>query len=406
MKKSLNLYVLATLVVASLLSACKKEAKPDGSLQIKEKDVIRLDGSFDHNFLESWEYVLLEDDNPDALLGSVEDIKYDDGLFFIKSSYPGIEKNTVIKVFDRNGNYLNDIGGVGRARNEYLYCIRWILDTHRNEVLIINPNGGFGTNRIEAKRYDYQGHYLGETQSDEMDMYHITGEIVKCSSDRTLTFMNPTLTIIPSDECTNIHSDGRVTTPFEQTGYLFHTDLDREAMEKAGDIPGCNVISIIKYNPTYDTTYLMKILDNHIYRMTGDSVECVANMSFRPELPENKKRDFKSPEYDGFSPHWLYDFDKYLYMRYWDEGIYLYEKASSKLYFMEHDTVNVTVPDHGYSCVYGNDIITVLHLSSLSETLEDIENQESSHRYTPEVKEFYRKAIKCENPPIIIAHYR
>ena len=407
MKKSLNYCILAAFVSASLLSACKTDKRgKDDSLQITEKDVVRLEGSVYDNFLDSWEYVILEDDDPKALLGYVEGIQYDDGLFFIKSSFPGIEKNQVIKVYDSNGRYLNDIGGVGRARNEYLYLNRWILDTYRNEVLIINPNGGFGLNAIEVKRYDYQGNFLGETSSDKMDTNHVTGDLAKCASDGTLTFINPALFIIPTVECTNIHSDGRVTTPFEPNGFLLHCDMTADELMNAGDIPAANIIGPEFFTPTSDTTYLMRILDNHIYRLIGDSTECIANMSFRPDLPEKKKRDYKDPEYDGYSPDLVYDLDKYLYMCYWEEGIYLFEKGASKLYFMEHDTVNVSIPEFGFRTVYGNDMIFSLETNNLQEILEDIDNKESSQRYTPEVKDFYRKIRKCENPPIIIAHYK
>ena len=211
MKKSFNYCIFAAFVAVSFFSACNTEKRgQDNSLQITQKDVVRLDGSFNDNFLDSWEYVILEDDDPKALLGYVEGIQYDDGLFFIKSSFPGIEKNQVIKVYDSNGRYLNDIGGVGRARNEYLYLNRWILDTYRNEVLIINPNGNFGLSHLEVKRYDYQGVFIGDTISDEFGERFTTGELRKCASDGTLSFLSPTLSIIPFAECVNIHRDGRV----------------------------------------------------------------------------------------------------------------------------------------------------------------------------------------------------
>ena len=73
---------------------------------------------------------------------------------------------------------------------------------------------------------------------------------------------------------------------------------------------------------------------------------------------------------------------------------------------MEHDTVNVSIPEIGFRTVYGNDMIFALETYNMQEILEGIDNKESSQRYTPEVKDFYRKIRKCENPPIIIAHYK
>ena len=61
--------IVLLLVAALLLSSCKTEVKHDSSLQITKNDVIHLDGSFDHNFLESWEYVMLDDDRREDING-------------------------------------------------------------------------------------------------------------------------------------------------------------------------------------------------------------------------------------------------------------------------------------------------------------------------------------------------
>ena len=76
-------YLFILLTVASLLFACKSSIRPDGTMQITKDDVINLDGTFEDNFLQSWEYVMLDDNNPDAIMAGVDGILYDDDLFFI-----------------------------------------------------------------------------------------------------------------------------------------------------------------------------------------------------------------------------------------------------------------------------------------------------------------------------------
>ena len=105
----MRLYPLFICATLSLLFSCKSET---------DNTVIRLDGTLDDNFLESWEYVILEDDNPDALLGVINpNIRYDDGLFFICSEE---DRSSSIKTFDRNGHYMNIVCCTGRAGNECL----------------------------------------------------------------------------------------------------------------------------------------------------------------------------------------------------------------------------------------------------------------------------------------------
>ena len=130
----MRLYPLFICATLSLLFSCKSET---------DTDITRLDGTFDDNYLESWEYIILEEDTPEAMLGDInQEIRYDDGLFFICSES---NRTSSIKVFDRTGRYLNDIGRIGRGRNEVLSHDFWTLDINSNEVLIAQSAGGTGT---------------------------------------------------------------------------------------------------------------------------------------------------------------------------------------------------------------------------------------------------------------------
>ena len=63
-----NISFSAAILSALLLCSCKSNVSTDSSLQITKDDVIHLEGSFDDNFLDSWDYILLEDDNFDAII--------------------------------------------------------------------------------------------------------------------------------------------------------------------------------------------------------------------------------------------------------------------------------------------------------------------------------------------------
>ena len=84
MKRELSF--LAAFLSALFVCSCKNNDANEDCLQITKNDVIELEGSFDDNFLESWDYILLEDEIFDAIIpGTVIKLMYDDGHYFISS---------------------------------------------------------------------------------------------------------------------------------------------------------------------------------------------------------------------------------------------------------------------------------------------------------------------------------
>ena len=209
-----NISFSTAILSALLLCSCKSNVSTDSSLQITKDDVIHLEGSFDDNFLESWDYILLDDDNLDGILGNNYRVQYDDGLFFLDDIRP---MNYAIKVFDSTGHYLNDIGRMGRARNEFLFIDEWIIDPYRNQVLLINCNGYYSN--VTIKRYDYQGNFISQTETDTLtDQYHI-GKVIKCMSDGSILVEN-NLSFKPIYEYFYIHPDGTFSTPLGTNGVM------------------------------------------------------------------------------------------------------------------------------------------------------------------------------------------
>ena len=218
------------------------------------------------------------------------------------------------------------------------------------------------------------------------------------------------LAIIPTLDYYYIKPDGTCHSPLQKTGYHSYCDMDPyEFIEIAGDI-GFIGTPIYHSNLLSDTAYLLRVLDNHIYKASADSVQCLANMTFIPEVPEKTKLNFDyeaEEKYFGRSiPNYMYDMKDYLYMWYYHGGEYLFEKTTSKVYHISHDSLHVSLPEISSIAIFDNTIIGCVSDYALNDALERMESKDYDHRYSPDVEAFYRKARRCENPPIIIAHYK
>ena len=86
MKRELSF--LAAFLSALFVCSCKNNDANEDCLQITKNDVIELEGSFDDNFLESWDYILREDDNLDGIMSNNYRVQYDDGLYFLDDIRP------------------------------------------------------------------------------------------------------------------------------------------------------------------------------------------------------------------------------------------------------------------------------------------------------------------------------
>ena len=407
MKRSIILIatVSAVLLAVSMVCSCKSGVATDDAPKITADDVIRLDGTFDEIFMESWEYIMLDDSNPDAIMANVEGILFDDDMFFIMSGRYG-NNNSQIKVFDRNGKYLHDIGHMGRARNEYIRICDWAIDIHSKEIIV------FDNFARALKRYNYDGEYLGESPmpATEPAGGFIGEKFVKCQSDGSLMYQGGGICIIPSYDFFFINSDGTFRSPLAMTEYKAYCEMDPyEFIKIAGDIGGITM-TMCHSNILSDTTYLLRYLDNHIYKVTSDTAQCLANMAFIPEIPKKVKYNFDNDDYDEYNgrsiPNHIVDMQKYLYMWYYYDNAYLYEKSTSKMYSMSHDSLHISLPDLGALTVCDNTIIGCADDYSITHALRRMDSPSYDHRYTPELEAFYRKAKNYGNTIIVMAHYK
>jgi len=396
--------LFAALSAISMLCTCKSRVNTDSSLQITQNDVIHLDGSFEENFLESWEYVFLEDDNPDALMGYVEGVLYDDSLFFVMADRHtgGLPQ---IKVFDRQGHYLHNIGHIGRAKNEYLSIFDCAIDIDHNEIIILDALDN------SIKRYDYQGNFLGKATREPTTITDgfLEAEFVKYLSNGSIINYS-SVSIVPIYDCYMLTTQGKYRSPFVMTDYRTYCEMDpMEFFEHTGDMPGI-ILTSCHSNIRSDSTYLLRTFDNHIYLLANDSVECLANMAFMPEMPDKVKHSYECDNdelYDGYIiPDYFYDMKDYLYIWYYYDNEYLYEKSTSKMYHINHDTLHVSVPRLSTVSICDNTIIGCAADYDIHQALTLMDSKDYDHRYTPQLESFFRKADKRDNAAIVIAHYK
>ena len=390
---------------ALLIFSCKTDVRTDGIPQITKNDVISLEGSFYDNFLESWDYIMLDDENLDGILGSLYKVLYDDGLYFIEST---TARNSSIKVFDSTGHYLNDICQTGRARYEFLYIDEWTIDPYRNQVILLNRNGYYGT--ITIKRYDYQGHYIGQSETQALtDEYHI-GQVIKCTSDGSILIEN-NLGITPVYEYFYICPDGTFSAPMGlNSNHMNLSDNDMELFNdnlvKAGDWCGISVREA-SYNVLSDTTVLMPKLDSHIYSLQSNRYDSIADLSCLPPIPDKKKNNlFYDTFHDGGDLAFIEEYRDYLRLRYNDRTEYVLDKTTFRMYRMKGDATRQSIPSYGNNTLYGNDIIYAVEPYQIRNILELIDDNDSEVTYSPDVIELFRKAKDRENPILIIAHYK
>ena len=133
-------------------------------------------------------------------------------------------------------------------------------------------------------------------------------------------------------------------------------------------------------------------------------------MSFLPDAPDRFRNggfdDWDlDEEFYSYSIGFFMDMKDYMYIGNY-EDIYIFNKADSKMFRMDPDTIHAKLPNHRFISVYGNDIISCVDVFLIKDELEFINSKDYDHRYTPEVEAFYGKVKDCTNPPIIIAHYK
>ena len=268
---------------------------------------------------------------------------------------------------------------------------------------------------VTIKRYDYTGKYLGQTETESLGENCLLREIAKVTSDGTLLVQDNFVHPNPAHEYYNIRKDGSISPFLDLNGcHMNQPGVDFSLFLQTGEIKDDMTVGRITltgfFNPCSDTTYVIRKMDNNIYRLYGDKAECITKMSFLPDAPDRFRNggfdDWDlDEEFYSYSIGFFMDMKDYMYIGNY-EDVYIFNKADSKMFRMDPDTIHAKFPNYRFPSVYNNDIISWVDVERIQDALEFIDSKDYDHRYTPEVEAFYRKVKDCTNPPIIIAHYK
>ena len=379
------------------LCGCKGSGKgntaPDNSLQITESEIIKFDGSMLDCMLDSFEVIYL-DDSREALVSDISDIRYDDGRFFILST--GGWENSSVMVFDSTGHYLHNIGHQGNASYEYNNLSGWTLDPVRNEVIIVQLYPS------QIYYYGYDGKFLRKRSIGESDITFSTDRIHGFMPDGTLLLKNH-LHTYPVDDYVMIRPNDSISVPFDRRDY------------KMGQIEDWQGDYSIEYEGfctanASDDIWLMRRFDNHIYRICGiDSIECVANLSFVEELPEDVRRDFNfmGDKYFSSILSDITDTRDFMIIKYSDGAEYIFEKSTSKVYRSTwNDQTFKRIPFASTKGCYDNTLIGLIDIMDAENWLTSNQDDDSDDRSDDSVRAVFSKAARRDNPTLLLYHLK
>lgn len=118
------------ITIAIALSSCKKEKHSEGNVPVidiataykEPKQHLSLSDIVDHI-----EYVKLET-SPECLISDIVKVAFSENFIAVYA-----RSSRIIKIFTKEGRFLNDIGSVGKGPGEYGYQIN-------HQSIIISPN--------------------------------------------------------------------------------------------------------------------------------------------------------------------------------------------------------------------------------------------------------------------------
>ena len=156
--------VVTTLCFAAIavLVACDSKSHSGGDAVVISSENTKTydDLGMIPDFVEEWDFIRLETSENSLVDGGRSDIAIDGDLIFVFSS-PGLvmysdkdgHTRQEIKVFDKTGKFLNNIGRIGNGPGEYIGIPRWVLNRYEKYVAIFDIND-------RMLKYGYDGEYL------------------------------------------------------------------------------------------------------------------------------------------------------------------------------------------------------------------------------------------------------
>lgn len=228
--------IFLLLIVISLIGCNTSETNDGVNNNIKNINIIDYDSKTKWSFSDFFEIVDLIQLNTteNNLIAEAQKMYYIDDKFFIFD-----RRFSIVKVFDRNGKYLFDIGKIGQADGEY---------THLDDIdynLKDNTFSFFSNSERSVFTYSIEGKYLGKFKVD----FFAFG-LVNVSRDSTFFNINFNL----SDESKNnnlllTNDKGKVLNRY----FLYQAGYDVPSSTSSGFLNKNN--EGILYSTAYDDTF-------------------------------------------------------------------------------------------------------------------------------------------------------
>lgn len=390
-------YIL--LIWTIFLSACNIEESPNGKIKITdETKTISMNPELNTELKYSWfidsiEYITLN--APENVLISANISK----IICVKDRYCILDENKVF-VFDLMGNYLFDIGKIGKGPGELNYPNDFFVDTIDNTIEIYSAG-----NQKVSKFKLTDGKFI-----DEFHVHYQVANICKLENGDYL-FHGILLDEYSRDILNNLifaNPDG---------------DILKTAISYPDYISKFRGKSRNSFSQLKDGTLYSRMLDNNFYLIKDNKIEIKyridygkSNLKVSKELAD--KYNYLGDIMDNtdyavqFSGHWCND--SYLCFHY-----YLYHKRIQTIYNIKYnqvlygDKVKNDIdfgPISYFSGIQNNALIGIIEpyrfISHFNKTVEDKEIWEEYKKAQPAVYNVYSSIKEDDNPIIMVCYLK
>lgn len=139
-----------------LAVSCVSGGSEDSGVTVISKENTKMydDKGLIPDFVEEWDFIKLET-SEQSLLHDAFNVNVDDGMIFIFSSPNSVTSGATkqeIKVYDKSGKFLHNIGAFGHGPGEYSYIGKWALNKKEKYVAIHDAD--------KLKKYNYRGEFI------------------------------------------------------------------------------------------------------------------------------------------------------------------------------------------------------------------------------------------------------
>lgn len=337
---------------------------------------------FLNTYCDSVDIVVLDSNTPEAVLGLVSKVLFDDNYFFIshKASQKDSDTKQFIEVFRKDGTYVCQIGRLGRAANEYQAFRGWTIDPNNKEVLIADMY------RSRIMRFQYDGTYIDSynySDANEVNQLFYSG------NELYVQVMIPTKTGI--DDIAVLGKKGDVKTVIK----------DRKIKTEIFLMPGIKEMS----DPNNDTLYHMRPFDNYLYVVSNGAISNKIDVPFIPTLSRKDTRRIKMDSHIlNYSPSYVIDTKKYCFVskQFDDVKMFVFEKNKNKWvgYTNKNSDMKIIMPAR-YIGTGGNNNLYGLIDASLANALLNSNKSISSEDVAR-----LERISQSENPSLLIYHLK